>query len=151
MSELAEVGHGASIAMELAPVVSGVFTNVGELGGDISWPSLSVPESNATAHNDNIDFWKPGVLQREALTFTVNYVNGDSVHQEFIAAVLDKVTRGFRLRGPNGSEGVDEWIASGFVQNIGPIVHPVREGIRTAQVTVRFSGPMIVDGVAYGE
>lgn len=151
MSELAVAGHGATIAVELDPTLSpGVFTSVGELNGDIAWPSLSVPETNVTAHNDNIDFYVPGVLQREALTFTVNYVFDDSVHEVFVASVLDKTIRGWRLRGPGGSASTDEWIASGFVQNIGPITHPVREGARTAQVTVRFSGPMIVEGVAYG-
>ncbi len=152
MSELAVAGHGATIALEMDPVGSpGVFTPVGELNGDINWFSLSVPETNVTAHNDRIDFWIPGVLQREALSFTINYVFNDSVHEELIASVLEKTVRGFQLRGPSGSAGVDEWIASGFVQNLGPIVHPVREGARTAQVTIRLSGRMIKDGVEFGE
>lgn len=151
MSELAIAGHGATIAIEMDPVgAPGVFQSIGELNGDIAWPSLAVPETNVTAHNDTIDFWIPGVLMREALTFTVNYVFANAVHKKMVDSVLARTKRGFRLRGPAGSAGTDEWIASGFIKNVGPITHPVREGARTAQITVRFSGPMIVEGVSYG-
>lgn len=151
MSELAEAGHGASIDFELDPVGSpGVFTAVPELGDDINWPNFSVPETNVTAHNDNIDSWIQGVLMRDQFTFGVNYVAGNTVHEALRDAPLNALKHGFRLRGPAGSAGVDEIIASGFVQTFGPITHPVREGARKAQVAVRLSGPMIVDGVAYG-
>lgn len=155
MSEAAVQGHGATIDVEVGTApgyvpVSGSFSEVTELGSDITWPSIMVPETEATAHNDNIDFWKPGVARREQLQFTINYVHDDPVHEMFLASPLLKLERGFRLRGPNGSSGVDEVIASGFIQNVGPITHPVKEGIRTAQINVRLSGPMIVNGVSYG-
>lgn len=156
MSANAVQGHGASIEVEVGTApgyvpVSGTFSEVTELGGDITWPSIMVPETEATAHNDNIDFWKPGVARREQLSFTINYVHDDPTHELFLASPLLKLERGFRLRGPNGSAGVDEVIASGFIQNVGPIAHPRGEGLRTAQINVRLSGPMIVNGVAYGD
>jgi hypothetical protein len=151
MSELAEAGHGTTIDFELDPTGSpGVFTAVPELGADVSWPEFDVPETNVTAHNDNIDSWIQGVLMRGPFTFGVNYVTGNTVHEALRDAPLNGLKHGFRLRGPNGSAGVDEIIASGFVKTFGPIVHPVREGARTAQVVVRLSGLMIVDGVSYG-
>lgn len=151
MSELAEAGHGVSIDFELDPVgAPGEFTAIPELNGDVNWPNFSVPETNVTAHNDNIDSWIQGVLMRDQFTFTVNYVAGNTVHEALRDAPLNGLKHGFRTRGPSGSSGVDEIIASGFVQTFGPITHPVREGARTAQVAVRLSGPMIVDGDAYG-
>lgn len=151
MSEQAVAGHGATIDVELDPVSTpGVFTEIPELNADINWPNFSVPETNVTAHNDDIDSWIQGVLMRDQLTFGVNYIAGNNIHETLRDSPLTRLKRGFRLRGPGGSAGVDEVIASGFVQTFGPITHPVREGARTAQVAVRLSGPMIVDGVAYG-
>jgi hypothetical protein len=157
MSDAAVQGHGASIEVEVGTApgyvpVSGTFSEVTELGGDVVWPTISVPETESTAHNDNIDFWKPGVAQRDQLSFTINYVDGDTVHDMFLASPLLKLTRGFRLRGPGwDTVGVDEVIASGFIQSVGPITHPVKEGLRTAQINVRLSGPMIVNGASYGD
>jgi len=151
MSELAQPGHGVSIDFEMDPVgAPGVFTAIPELGDDINWPEFDVPEANVTAHNDNIDSWVQGVLMRGPFTFGLNYVAGNTVHEALRDAPLNGLKHGFRTRGPSGSAGVDEIIASGFVKTFGPITHPVREGVRKATVAVRLSGPMIVDGVPYG-
>ncbi len=151
MSERAVAGHGATIAWERDPVgAQGTFTVIPEQNGDIAWPEFSVPETDVTAHNDTIDYFIVGVAKRSPMTFTVSYVHDDTDHEDLLNAPLSKLKRGFRLRGPNGSANDDEVIASGYVTNFGPITHPVREGARTAQVTVRFSGPMQVNGVAYG-
>jgi hypothetical protein len=150
MSELAEPGHGASIAMEMTPLVSGVFTVVPEIGEEISWPEFSTPETNVTTHDQDIDSWIPGVPMRGPFTFSVYFRHDNAVHQELQSAPHDGVKRGWRLRGRNGSAGVDEVIASGFIQSFGPITHPPREGVRKANVVVRFSGPYWLNGVQYG-
>jgi hypothetical protein len=156
MSELAVQGHGARIGVEMGSApnytpVTGTFTDVPELGGEIQWPTISVPETEATAHNDNIDFWKPGVAQRDQLQFTVNYVASNTVHAMFLAQPFQKTERGWRLRGPGWTTpGTDEVIASGFIQAVGPVSHPNKEGLRTMPVMVRLSGPMIVNGTVYG-
>lgn len=151
MSELATQGHGAKIAVELDPVgAQGVFTDVPELGDNINWPSFRVPETDVTSHNDDIDSWVPGVLMREPLTFGVNYVPGNAVHEFLRDGPLTKLKFGVRLRTKDDT-ATDQVIASGFVQNFGPQEFPVREGVRKAQVTIRLSGPMIVDGVSYGD
>lgn len=147
----AVAGHGATIAMEMDPVgAPGAFDVIAELNADIVWPELSRGETEVTPHQDHIDSWVLSILRRGPLTFGVNYIFDDDTHLELVDSILNNTRRGFRLRGPGGSAGVDEWIASGQVQSVGPITHPVREGARTASVTVRLSGPMIVNGVAFG-
>jgi hypothetical protein len=149
----AVAGHGATVAAELDPVgAAGVFTVIAELNGDITFPSLSRPETDATPHQDTIDSWVLGVPTRGPLNFTVNYIFDDPTHDSetgLIAMFTDGLRRGWRIRGPGGGPSSDEWIASGQVQNIGPITNPVRTGVRSAAVTVRLSGPMIIDGAPY--
>ena len=153
MPLLATAGHGASIAMELDPSGSqGVFTAIAELNGDIVWPEVSVPEAEATAHDHNIDYWVAGVPRRGPLTFSVNFVYDNGTHDHSTGlydALLTKETRGFRLRGPGGTTDTDEWICSGFVQAMTQ-TSPGREGVRTADVTIRMTGPQIIDGTTFG-
>ena len=147
-------GHGATIAMELDPTGSpGTFTVIADLNGDIVQPELSRPEEEVTPHDDTIDSWVSGGLTRGPLTFGVNYRFAHGTHDHltgFIDAIILNETRGFRLRGPAGTVDTDEWIMSGKVQNVGPITNPVRSGARQGTITVRFSGPMIIDGITVG-
>jgi hypothetical protein len=149
----AVAGHGALIAMEQDPAgAQGTFTTIAELNGDITWPELSRGESEVTPHQDNIDSWVLGILRRGPLTFGVNFIFDDATHDHLSGlyeAISINETRGFRLRGPGGSADTDEWILSGQVQAITQTA-PVREGGRTCDVTIRASGPMIIDGVSYG-
>ncbi len=146
-------GHGALIAVEPDPSgAQGTFQTIGELNGDIPRPEMSRGESEVTPHNDNIDSWVFGVLRRGPLTFSVNFIFDDAEHDHLTGlydAIITNERRGYRLRGPGGSDSSDEWICSGNVQAITP-TDPVREGARTADVTIRMSGPMIIDGVAVG-
>lgn len=154
LPSLAIAGHGALIAMELDPTgMPGVFTTIAELNGDISFPELNRPETEVTPHQARIDTWILGRLGRGPLSFSVNHIFDDETHDHLtglIYAVRTNEIRGFRFRGPDGSANTDEWIASGQVQKAGSIMHPVREGARTSEVTVRLSGPMIIDGVPFG-
>lgn len=147
-------GHGATIAMEQDPAgAPGVFTVMAELNGDIQFPELSRGETEVTPHQDFIDSWVLGILRRGQLTGSVNYIFDDPTHDHLtgmIAAIKDNEVRGFRVRGPGGTTNTDEWIASGQFQKVGPITNPVREGARTAEFAIRLSGPMIIDGVAFG-
>lgn len=147
-------GHGATIAMELDPTGSaGAFTVIAELNGDISPPALSRNAEEVTPHQDNIDSHVLGVLRREPLTFSVNFIFDDQTHDHLtglINAIKTNEVRGWRIRGPGGSADTDEWISSGQVSNFAE-VNPVRDGARTAEVSVVMSGPAIKDGVAYGD
>jgi len=149
----AVAGHGATIAMEQDPTGSpGVFTVIAELNGDITPPALTRPETEVTPHQDTIDSWVLGGLTRGPFSFSVNYIFNTATHDHSTGlhyAMINNETRGFRFRGPAGSADTDEWIMSGQVQNIEQ-VNPVREGARSAAITVRLSGAMKVDGTAFG-
>jgi len=149
---LAVAGHGATIAVEADPTGSpGVFTVIAELNGDIVWPEMSRGETEVTPHQDTIDYWVLGILRRGALTFGVNFIYDDGTH-DHLTGLYSKVASneisGYRLRGPGGTTDTDEWILSGQVQAITQTA-PVREGARTSDITVRMSGPMLIDGVGF--
>lgn len=150
---LAVSGHGATIAIELDPTLSpGVFTTVAELNGDITWPGLNRPATEVTPHQDTIDSHVTGRLGREPLSFTVNYVFDDETHDSTTglqAKIIANEFFGVRLRGPNGTTGSDEIIASGHVTAI-THVDPVREGARSSQVTMVLSKAQKIDGVVVG-
>jgi hypothetical protein len=149
----AVAGHGALIAIELDPTgAPGSFTTVAELNGDISWPELNRPETEVTTHQDDIDQWILGRLGRGALTFSVNFIFDDTTHDHLTGLqqkIIDNEIFGVRMRGPGGTTDTDEWISSGQVQAIKQ-VSPVREGARTADVTIRLSKRQKVDGVFVG-
>lgn len=149
----AQAGHGTLIAMELT--VPAVFTTFAELNGDIEFPGINRPETEITPHNDGIDSWSLGVMHRDALKFSVNFIFDDETH-DYSSGAYGKLQSnafvGFRVRGPGvtvGGIGADEWIASGQVQSVMQKA-PVRQGVRTADVTVRLSGPMIIAGAQFG-
>ncbi len=149
----AQSGHGATLAVEQDPDgAQGTFLAVAELASDLQWPSISRAETEVTPHNDVQDSYVFGVLRRGAVTFTVNWIPGSVTHGNaagFLEAIKLNQRRGFQFLGPGASAGaVDEWIASGEVQNVDR-VDPVREGVRSAEITIRFSGPMIIDNAAY--
>lgn len=146
-------GHGTTIAIELDPVgAQGVFTTIAQLNGDIAW-GFNRPEEDVTGHESDIDTWVLGVFTRDPLSFGVNYIFDDPTHSASTIGssigLLGKLRTndcfGFRLRGPEGAAGQDEWIASGQVQAFNA-TSPVRVGARTAETTIRASGPMIFDG-----
>lgn len=150
---LAVSGHGATIAMELDPSGSpGSFTTIAELNGDIMPPGLNRPETEVTPHQDTIDSWVTGRLGREAVTFSVNFIFNDQTHDHSTglqSMIINKTRFGLRFLGPSGTTDTDEIIASGEVTNFQPTA-PVREGARTADVTVRLSKAQKIDGTVIG-
>lgn len=150
---LAVAGHGASIAIEKDPTGGpGVFTEVAELNGDIQEPGYNRPWTETTPHQDTIDSGVTGRLGRDAVTFSVNFVHDNDTHDHLTgleSKIINQERFGIRFRGPGGGASDDEIIASGEVISLS-ITNPVREGARTAEVTIRLSKEQLTDGVSVG-
>lgn len=150
---LAEAGHGATLAMELDPTgAQGVFTVVSELASDIDGLALSRSSTEVTPHEDDIDSYVHGVLKRDPLTFTCNFIYGGATHtgaKGLRDNIITGTRFGIRFRGVGGTDDTDEIIASGEVINWKE-VNPAREGARSAEITFQPSKAFIVDGVTKG-
>ncbi len=136
--------HGTLIARETAP---GVFTTIGELG-DLTPPALQRPSTEVTPHNDNIDGYVVGVLKRGEVTFPINFIPTDGTHDEstgLIKSMDDSALDGWRITWVDATT----WVFSGYVTNFAPSA-PAREGVFSADVTIRPSGGHIIEGTAIG-
>lgn len=142
-------GHGAHIYR--APAASpGVFTEIAEVG-DIQLPGLDHNEFDATSHNRNIDAYVMGVLRRDLFTIKMNFLPTDPTH-DHLTGLLKACTTNpvptdcFKMVFPDLTSN---WIASGQVKQVNNIVLPV-DGLSTADVGIRFSGLMAINGVVIG-
>jgi hypothetical protein len=145
MGAQAKSGHGALIAWQ--PSGSGAFVTIAELR-DLTTPGLSRNEFDATTQNVDIDTYVLGVLRREALSFSMNFIeSGEPTHDHITGiqkGIIDNLMTGWRYSFPNGLQ----WIMSGQVQAI-KMTDPV-DGLQSADVTIRMSGVMSIAGQVIG-
>jgi hypothetical protein len=142
-------GHGAKIERALAATPT-VFAEIAEIK-DITLPGLDHNEFDATSHNRNIDAYVMGVLRRDLFTIKMNFLPSDGSQDHLTglikAAITNPVpTDGFKITFPDNT---NVWVASGQVKAVKNIVLPV-DGLSTADVEVRFSGLMLINGVVIG-
>lgn len=142
-------GHGAKVSRAKAATPT-VFEEIAEVG-DITLPGLDHNEFDATSHNRNIDAYVLGVLRRDLFTIKMNFLPTDVTHDHLTglikAAITNPVpTDGFKIVFP---DLVTTWVASGQVKQVNNIVLPV-DGLSTADVGIRFSGLMTINGVIIG-
>lgn len=149
MATLPLSGHGAHIYR--APVATpSTFTEIAEVA-DIQLPGFDHNEFDATSHNRNIDAYVLGVLRRDLFSIKMNFLPSDSTH-DHIAGLLKATTTnpvpmdGFKIVFP---DLVNTWVASGQVKSVSNIMLPV-DGLSTADVGIRFSGQMVINGVLIG-
>lgn len=142
-------GHGAKILR--APIATpSTFTEIAEVG-DITLPGFDHNEFDGTSHNRNIDAYVLGVLRRELFTIKLNFLPSDPTHDHLTGLLKATFTNpvpmdGFKIIYP---DGVNTWVASGQVKSVSNIVLPV-DGLSTADVGIRFSDRMVVNGVLIG-
>lgn len=142
-------GHGGKVSRAPAATPQ-TFTEISEMA-DITLPGLDHNEFDATSHNRNIDAYVMGVLRRDLFTAKMNFLPTDGTHNHLTglikAAVTNPVpTDGIRIDFP---ALISTWLASGQVKSVNNITMPV-DGIMTADVGIRFSGQMMIDGVVIG-
>jgi hypothetical protein len=131
-------GHG--VIIEHSPSGGG-FVEIGEVG-DFTLPGVMRNEFDATTHNNDIDKWVLGVLRRDPITVPVFFNAGTNPeHVTLRDSIIDNTYDGFRMTFPDG----DTWLGSGFVRTM-QMTAPV-DGLYTANVTIRLSGAMILNGV----
>lgn len=142
---MAKSGHGAVISYQ--PTPGGAWSEIAELR-DISTPGLSRNEFDATTQNLDIDTYVLGVLRREPLAVSVNFIeSGEATHDHLTGLqklIIDNTITGFRYTFPGGLV----WIMSGQVSGV-RMTDPV-DGLQSADVTIRLSGAMTIGGVAVG-
>ena len=142
-------GHGARIAR--APIATpSTFTDIAELG-DIVMPGFTHNEFDALQHNENIDSYVLGVLRRDPVTIKINFLPSNGTHDHLTGLIKATTTNpvpmdGFRFTFPDLS---NIWVASGQVKDVGNITLPV-DGLSTADVVIRLSGRMVLNGVLIG-
>lgn len=142
-------GHGAIISR--APLATpSTFTPIAEIG-DVTLPGLDHNEFDATLHNNNIDTYVMGVLRRDLFTIRLMFLPSDGTHDHLTGLIKSCTTNpppldGFKIIFPDLA---NTWIASGQVKNVNNIVLPV-DGLSTADVGIRFSGRMSINGTLIG-
>lgn len=142
-------GHGAHIYR--APVATpSTFTEIAEVG-DVQMPGLDHNEFDAMTHNINIDSYVMGVLRRDPFTIKLNFLPSDPTHDHLTGLLKACVTNpvpmdGWKMVFP---DLVNTWVASGQCKAVNNITLPV-DGLSTADVTIRFSGRMVINNVLIG-
>jgi len=153
MGVLATSGHGVKISIEkyAAPIVSGVFTAVAELTGDVGWPSLVRKKTDVTSHDSDIDSYVYGPLSRTPKAWDLNLVYNNATHDHLTGLYklhLAKSVFGVQIRDAGGGAAQAEWIMSGSIESIDRVSQT--GGVKKATVTFQPSGPFIFDGVSFG-
>jgi len=142
-------GHGAKISR--APLATpSTFTEIANVG-DISLPGLDHNEFDGSDHNDNIDKYVLGILRRDLFTISLRFLPSDPTHDHLTGLMKACVTNpppmdGFKIVFP---DLVNTWVASGQVKSVNNISLPI-DGLSTADVGIRFSGRMVINGVLIG-
>lgn len=142
-------GHGAHIYR--APIATpSTFTEIAEVG-DVQMPGFDHNEFDAMTHNINIDSWVMGVLRRDPFTIKLNFLPSDPTHDHVTGLLKACLTNpvpmdGWKMVFP---DLVNTWVASGQCKAVNNVTLPV-DGLSTADVTIRFSGRMVINNVLIG-
>ncbi len=142
-------GHGAHVYR--APIATpSTFTEISEVK-DITLPGFTHNEFDATSHNRNIDAYVLGVLRREVFQIKMNFLPTDGTQDHLTGLLKACFTNpvpldGFKILFP---DLVTNWVASGQVKDVTNITLPV-DGLSEADVAIRFSDRMVINGVLIG-
>jgi hypothetical protein len=134
--------HGTVIAMAEQETPT-VWEDIAELG-DLQLPGLFRNETDTSSHNDDIDKYNLGILRRNPVTFPLFFNKALTSHMKLQDAIIHNKVNGFKITQPDGMV----WIASGGVSAMNGTA-PV-DGVQTAEVTLRFSGRMLLNGQVIG-
>jgi hypothetical protein len=138
--------HGIIIARAPAATPT-VFTDIAEIDAS-SLPEIFRNEFDASVQNRNIDDYVMGMLRRKSITLSLNFLQGNGSHDQLTglySALIGNTFDGYKTY--QTSSGFI-WVASGNVQSIAP--KTPTDGTWGADVTLRFSGVMSLNGTTIG-
>jgi len=150
-------GFGVKIGVEMDPIgTPGVITRIGGLVGDIPYPDLSHPETEATEHGEPVDdYVVAGYTARSLFKFSVNFNYNDATHDHLtglyhIFEPIYNIPRGWQITGPLATPGgkINEWLFSGQIQMIQK--KSAQKGVQSADVSIRPKGAWWIDGIKFG-
>jgi hypothetical protein len=125
-----------------------VFTAIAELDV-VGLPEVSSTATDASVQNKLADIYVMSTLQRRtAPMFTMNFLPADGTQDHLTGLYNAKYTTSFDGYKFSHAASALVWIASGFVEKITP--KTAFEGKLQADVTLRFSGPWLHNGVVVG-
>lgn len=132
-------------ALASAPTV---FTAIASLDV-INLPEVSSNEFDASIQNKLADIYSVStLLRRSAPMFTMNFLPADGTQDHLTGLYAAKYANTFDgYKFSHTASGL-VWIASGNVTKIVP--KTPKEGVLSADVTLRFSGPWLHNGVVVG-
>jgi hypothetical protein len=144
-------GHGTLISRALAATPT-VYVEIAELG-DITLPGITKNEFDASVQNRTSDDWLvSSLIRREATTFPINFIGSNSTHDHLTGlykAAIDTTLDGYKFTLTSGGSIYLTYIHSGYVKSVSNMKAPV-DGKLTADVTLRFTGPYLINGVVIG-
>jgi predicted secreted protein len=108
-----ESGHGALVAVTLAPVASpNVFTTIAQLTSNLDVKSTR-DSSDITPHNEtNQRMLVSNIRKWDVISIEGNYIHGDTTHDGVRDLYIANTMVGVQLTGPSGAS-TDRYIMSG--------------------------------------
>jgi hypothetical protein len=125
-----------------------VFTTIAELD-TVSLPELGVTDTDASVQNTTMDRYVVSTLmRRKPVTLSLNFLPYDASHDNVTG--LLKAQTGGTFDGYKFTHTASSliWVASGYVTNVK--LKTAKEGVLGADVTLRFSGQMTIQGLTVG-
>jgi hypothetical protein len=150
---MARAGHDALIAIELAPVVAGVFTVLNGVTGDIALAGQRAIQDVTSHGNGQAEFCVDPVNVHQPITVNGNFQFDDSTHDHLTGLQFHYETPGnvfgFMFRGPQWVAGTDEvtyptGFLTGFTRTAPERANPV---MFTA--VYQPTGSKTIDGVVF--
>lgn len=102
----AVLGFGTKIKIGDGAGTAETFTEIPEIVGDIKGPGLELGTTEVTPHKDT-DYYReflPTLINAGVISFTINYVTGDTTHQAVKTDAENRTKRNFQIEWPDGEE-----------------------------------------------
>lgn len=100
----AVLGFGTQVKRGNGAGTAETFTAIPEIVGDIKGPGLELGTVDITPHKLS-DYYRevlPTLISPGTLSFTINYVTGDTTHEGLKTDAEDRVKRNFQIEWPDG-------------------------------------------------